>query len=619
MPIIYKTDFEEAKKNMNHLYRIFVFTWLIIITGLNATHAANCSLPDNLLTDAAVYEYTFTDYDKAVQIMKELRKRDAYSQYRLDVTEGDLYFNTGRYLQALKYYKRVLESDTVRNSDKEYMEQVHRMISCYDCLHDEAKKAGYVRLLLQKAEACGNMEMKSIALLNMGKMVYYQEDKPWGYEMIKEAIELMKQTDYKYKYDNLRYDYNSLFIMQQRDKRYEDALQTLEELEKVVTGATNEEPGIGNLAEKERKTLYANRAVVFSRLGRIKEADEAYRAWEAIGSAYTKDDYLIIPYLMDRKRYDKVIAMYTPREAFLYANNDTINYHMMTVKRSLAKAYEGKGNYKLASRYYEALAVLTDSLKAREQQSSAMELATVYETHEREAELQEEKEQVERRTVMLFTSGVVLVILLVLFVVNVRHTRTVREKNVGMADTIQELLVYRDNLYRTEEELVARKAENARLLKACSADMAVRDKQKGTEQECEQEEPGEALLTENAGNAAMVSDKEQEKNAALFRKLDRMVTTEKLFIRKDFSREGLMKCIRVDKNRLAKILKQNVHADATEYINNKRMEYAVSVLKEHPEYNIAIVAEMCGVSVSSFNRTFKGKYKMTPNDYKLTL
>ena len=46
------------------------------------------------------------------------------------------------------------------------------------------------------------------------------------------------------------------------------------------------------------------------------------------------------------------------------------------------------------------------------------------------------------------------------------------------------------------------------------------------------------------------------------------------------------------------------------------MEYAVVILKEHPEYNIATVAEMCGVSVSSFNRTFKGKYKMTPNDYK---
>ncbi len=44
----------------------------------------------------------------------------------------------------------------------------------------------------------------------------------------------MRQSDYKYKYDNLRYNYNSLFIMQQRDGDYEDALQTLDELEKLL-------------------------------------------------------------------------------------------------------------------------------------------------------------------------------------------------------------------------------------------------------------------------------------------------------------------------------------------------------------------------------------------------
>lgn len=546
------------------------------------------TLPDSLLTDDYVYEYTFSDFDKAVQIMKELRRRDSYSQFRLDVTEGDLYFNTGRYLQALKYYKRVMESDTVRNSDKTYMEQVHRMISCYDCLHDEAKKARYVRLLLQRAEQCGNMEMKSVALFNMGKMVYYQEDKPRGYEMIKEAISLMKRTDYTYKYDNLRYDYNSLFIMQQRDKHYEDALQTLEELEKVVTEATSGEPGIGNLAEKERKTLYAHRAVVFSRLGRISEADEAYRAWKAVGEAYTKDDYLIIPYLMDRKRYDKVIEMYTPREAFLYANKDTINYHMMTVKRSLAKAYEGKGNYKLASRYYEALAILTDSLKAREQQSSAIELATVYETHEREAELQEQKEQVKMRGVLLAASGVVLVILLVLFVLNVRHTRIIRRKNTAMVTTIGDLLNYKDELDKMKEKM--REAAGDPTEDACPA-------------ECEEKET--------------TDPKEEEKNRMLFEELDSVVTCEKLFLNPDLSRDDFVKLTGLNKNKVGKILQQNTGLSTTGYINKKRLEYAAKLLKNSPDNTIQNVADTCGLpNVPTFNRLFRSKFGMTPSEYR---
>lgn len=53
----------------------------------------------------------------------------------------------------------------------------------------------------------------------------------------------------------------------------------------------------------------------------------------------------------------------------------------MTIKRSLEKAYESKGNYAFAARYFEELSVLTDSLKVREQQSFALELATIYETY----------------------------------------------------------------------------------------------------------------------------------------------------------------------------------------------------------------------------------------------
>ena len=57
---------------MNNLYRILVFIWLIIIADFNVTyvHAVNNSLPDSLITDDYVYEYTFSDFDKAVQIIQ---------------------------------------------------------------------------------------------------------------------------------------------------------------------------------------------------------------------------------------------------------------------------------------------------------------------------------------------------------------------------------------------------------------------------------------------------------------------------------------------------------------------------------------------------------------------
>lgn len=658
---------------MNNLYHIIAWV-LIAISALDGTSAraesgthtltADVPLPDSLITDDHVYEYTFSDFDKAVRIMAELRKRNTLPPFRLDITEGDLYFNTGRYLQALKFYRRVLESDSVRHDDRRYMEQVHRMISCYDCLHDETKKAGYVRLLLKKAEECGSMEMKSIALFNMGKMLYYQEDKQRGYELIREAISLMKQADYKYKYDNLRYNYNSLLVMQQRDKRYEDALLTLDELDKVVTEATHEEPGIDHLAEKEKKTMYAQRAVILSRLGRTKEADEAYRAWENIGKAYTKDDYLIVPYLMGRKMYDKVIEMYTPREAFLRANRDTVNYHMMTVKRSLGKAYEGKKDYKRAARYYEQLAILTDSLKAREQKSSAIELATVYETNEREAELLEQTKQVKIRNVILVSGGILLLVLSVLFVRNVQHVRTVRRKNGTMVKTIRELLSQKKELYEARERIrilseskYTGAPEYTGMPERTDADMPDKPRpadETGSDAPATAKMPdgmevpdtvnapdaaaritGPAGIAADADTAAVATTDmdtgtagcngnpvtpEEEDNRRLFEELDGIVTREKLFLNPDVTRDELAKLIYVNKNRFGNILQQNVKMNATGYLNNKRLEYATKLMEENPLFTVTAIAVACGIpNVPTFHRLFRGKFGMTPAEYKKEL
>lgn len=78
---------------MNHFY----CTLLFILAYIPCSYASAKwnTLPDSIISEDAVYEYTFTDYDKACRIMKELRKQGNLPHYTLDMTEGDLYYNTG--------------------------------------------------------------------------------------------------------------------------------------------------------------------------------------------------------------------------------------------------------------------------------------------------------------------------------------------------------------------------------------------------------------------------------------------------------------------------------------------------------------------------------------------
>lgn len=600
---------------MRNLYRIIVVVWMVVTTGLIGTYvyAENISLPDSLITEDYVYEYTFSNFDKAERIMHELRKRKSLPDFRLDATEGDLYFNTGHYYQALKFYKRVLENDSVRLDDNRMMEQLHRLISCYDCLHNEVKKAEYVDRLLQKAEQCGNKGMQSIALFNMGKMLYYQGNKSKGYDYMQRAITLMEESDYTYKYDNLRYNYNTLVVFQEKDRRNEDALQTLKALEKIVTKETGGETPMEGLDEKEKKAIYAYYAIALFRVGQPDKAEEYYQKFLSTGKEYDKDDYLIMPYLFDRKTYDEVIRMNSARERKLSSQGDTVSYHMTTIKRSLGWAYLDKGDYKTASHYFLELAVLCDSIKNREQKSSALELATFYETHEKDLFIQKQAADIYLRNVLLVLGFCIVVLSGILLWRTKRYNCVIKAKNSAMAGRIDNLLGYKD-------ELFLRKEENLRLverLQAVESELQRRDmasRLSATEYEypvnndvCASSEPS----MEEVNNEVVDADR------ALFDKVEHEIITRKLFLQPDFSREELIKIIRIPKNKFSSLFKQYTGVGFPQYINNLRLDYATRMLKEHPDYSVEVIARSCGISSSStFYRLFFEQFGMTPTEYR---
>ncbi|MCD7938455.1 MAG: helix-turn-helix transcriptional regulator [Tannerellaceae bacterium] len=580
------------KKQFRPVHLVISFVFIFLQPVVSAVHT---DIPDSLLTKDHVYEYTFSDPEKAHRIVDLMRKRKSAPEFKLDIIEGDLYFNNRKASEALVFYTRALNSDSVRNDAYEYMQQLHRMISCYDALHDVSNKTLYVKRLLDKAEETGNREMKSVALFSMGKMIYDEEDKLRGYQLIKEAIEEMTLSDYKYKYDNLRYNYNTLLRMQQRDGYFEEALETLDALESVVTAATSEEPHIAGLDEKEIKTMFAWRANILSFLDRMEEAGEAYRQWQSIGREYTQDDYLITTYLLRAKCFDEVIDIYIPQERFYIEQKDTINYHMKTIKRLMGKAFEGKGDYVGATRCYRELAILTDSLKAREQRSAAVELAVVYETHEKERKLEEQAVHLKIRNIFLLSAGIVIFFLIIILWRNIKHARTIRIKNKTMALTIEELLVHKENLFEIKEELKVLKEKQT---------------------ESEQTELQNRYSSGDHPETDRVKEENNE-NRILFETLDNRVIREKLYLNPDLSREDLMKLIRVNKNHFGSLLHQYTGTNATTYINNKRLEHAARLLKTHPDYTIAAIAELSGIpNIPTFNRLFKAKFGMTPTEFK---
>ena len=542
-------------------------------------------LPDSVLTEEQVYLHLFTDRSLSERIMSEMRRRGTLPDWELDYLEGDLYYNTGRSREALKFYSSALASRHAAGDARLRMELLHRQISCYDALHDEAGRVRCVEELMTLARAEGDEAMESIALFNLGKSLYYQGDAARAYDYMEQGARMMEASAYSLKYDNLRYEYKTLAMFYERDGRYDDVLRILDAWEKVVAGSTGEETRIDGLADGELRDLCAQRTVALSRAGRGEEAAESYRRFLALGDDPGRNSYLIMPYLFDTGRYDEIFRICLPRERRMAASGDTVNYHMASVLKFLGYASRDVGDYRRSSVYFERLAVLRDSLKYREQESAAQEYAALYESREKDLRLQREQKEsqiawtVAGALLLLFVAGGAF------SVVIVRKNREISGKNRSLTDSLSEMLAARDEALRRQGELFA------------------------LQERIDGPEPGSGVSG---------SGPDDDADRRLYERVRYEIENRRLFLSDGFDREALAAEMNISPRRFARLFTTYAGKPFNEYLQGLRLAHSLILLRDNPNWTIEAVAGACGMSLRTFHRLFTKKYGMTPQSFQKT-
>lgn len=546
---------------MRKCFGMLLFVWWAVVAS-----AVNAVLPDSMLTEDKVYEYTFSDTPLAERIMAELRRQGKQVSYELDITEGDLYYNTGRFIMAARFYKSALAAKPVKRDPQKTMKMLHRLISCYDGLYDEQRKAETVRLLMRNAKQAGDRGMESIALFYLGKSLHEQGTKERGYAYMLQAFDMMEKSNYNRKYDNLRADCNDLLICYECDRRYKDALLVLEKLRKYLDAKVPGETGMEGLYEQERCKWLAHRAVICSKLGQETEASEAYREFKGMGRVNRRYAYLIVPYLFDLHRYDEIVEMCKLRESEMENKADTINLYMSSTLRFYGMAYRALGQYDKAANCFERLAVLRDSLRIREQRSSSQELSLIYDVKEKEA-------QISYQHWMLLGAVGILVALAVIGGILAYNYHTVRKKNFSLVATVKEAMKYKEELERQNRSRGAM--------------------------------PDNVELTKGEGQDML-----------LFEQIKGKIIDQKFFLDNTFSRKTLMDEFNIPANKFAGLFRQFTGKTFSDYINDLRIEYVAELLLSGKYASVEELLKDCTfISSTSLYRLFTKKYGMTPQKF----
>ena len=430
-------------KATSNLSFLFIAICLLAITSCNKQQTY---VPKTTLADSLIYAATSVqDLDRAVFLSDSLLATGDISIFRNSYLKGSIYTRTGKlrdaetilkHALAIKpqnaydslFYFQCLKAMIEYNTKKGDYEGVLRVaLPAYEGLYDLVSNPEYA------AEAydilAEILQQVGVSQITQGLTTEAEQYFEKCYDCIQKVRALDKSWKHDYYATVFLYNIASSYSFQ---KDFSTAEKWMNYAEPIIKEMANKENVPAAITDMSWSTYYLGRAIVYCGLGKQKEADQAYEAYKR--TQYAKTDLAQIhegEYLMKTKRYAQAADAYAVTYRYL---SESGSEHTLDNVGYLTRKF--RANYK-AGRNDSALnvAVYTfeylDSAIAFEKKNQAIELATIYHTQQKDAEIADQKAKLlQTRVLALLVALVLAVFFFTIYAVIRRRQRiSLEEKN----------------------------------------------------------------------------------------------------------------------------------------------------------------------------------------------
>lgn len=415
-----------------------------------------------------------------------------------------------------------------------------------------------------------------------------------AYDYFDSAIDLLKGRKGVKEIGILSSFYGGKMSYLMTDSLYEDASVMALEREKQIKKLETLPDVPKGLVDMQYGYLYSKWAYNCYMEKKYGQAEKYFAMYQSTEYSRTPDGKMYsIPYLLASKHYKQVIDNSQEFKELMRKQQDTINAQYMNVLEREVQAYMGMGNYKEAAILQGAIIAITDSINNRDKENAALELNTIYDTSEKEDYIAKQAFQLKVRNITLtFLTCITLLTLFVLWRMW-RFNHIIKYKNKILAKFINERLARKkdsQSLDIDEQLMISQDIEDESILFG------------------DQEE-----ISDETGKASG----EEEENKKIFIELNRIVVQDQLYLSSELSREDLAQLVHLNNARFARMIKECTGTNFNGYINDLRIDYAIKLLKLHPNYTIRAIADEVGFnSTPILYNLFKKKTGMTPYEFK---
>lgn len=543
---------------------------------------------DNRAPEQYTREYIMKDYMKdPVRTLQLLDKAEVNSAMPLNIVDelrSAVYRNMYRNKSALHYARRAYVSDSLSHDNPSHLLRMTvSMAELFSLLSEYKESMRYAVQGVELARELKDIQSECKLLFCMGENKRRLSFKEEGYLFFDQAIDLLdnsKNEDYE---TMLSYFYGVKMGYLIADKRSNEALEIGLQREKLLDRMSEQSKIRTDLLDLQFAYVYSKLAYLFHLTGDQKRAVVYYKNYQSTNAASTPDGkFDATPYLLLLGKYQAVLDNCRDFKEVM-RQQDTLNSQYLSILNLEIQANVKLENYKTVINLQRDITAIKDSIYQREKQNAALELDALYELNEKEARISQQAFQLKIRTITLICilSGALLALF---FLWRLWHQNCViRNKNKALVKRINEQFSMQEEMDRS---------------------------QLGVEKDLSFPEKVEDESGDN-------EEQDKQMNKMIFEKLDYIIKRDKMYLSPDLSREELTRIVRMNNTRFAKMIKENTDTNLNGYINNLRLNYAIHLMKEQPDYTLRAIAESSGInSMPTFHQLFKGRTGMTPSEFK---
>lgn len=560
-------------------------------------------LNDSLYTEEYIRGAYIAEPKRALQLLDEAENRKTMPLRIVNelrsLSYRSLYMNKLAYLYARKAY--LLDSVSQR-APEHMLKMTVYLAELTNTMSKHSESMKYALSGIRQARELQDREAEFRLLFCIGENNWALSSKDKAYDYFNRTIEMLRGSKDMREMMLLSYYYGAEMGYLMTDSRIEEALKLALEREKLLKRIEKLSHVPEGYTDSQYSYLYAKLAYICQVEKKYKQAEEYYQQYLATKDSHTPDGKInSVPYLTLSGQYEKVIENCQDFKNLMRTQQDTLNIQYLRILKKEVQGYLGMQNYKAAADLRETILEITDSINNKDRANAALELNAMYDASEKEEHIAEQASQLKIRNIsLIFLACVVLLTLFILWRMW-RFNNIVRYKNKALAKFVNEKLAQRD---RDERNQLLPEEEINKIIPILS----------DIEPVVESLEEIEDLPDETDKVSG-----EEEENQKIFQELNRIVVQDRLYLSPELSREDLAQIVHLNNARFARMIKECTGTNFNGYINELRINYAIKLLKMHPNYTIRAIADEAGFnSTPILYNLFKKKTGMTPYEFKKT-